>query len=243
MPSRARSVHPPAQERPRNRLLAGLPDSDFERVRPHLRTVPTVPRQMFHGLHEPIRDVVFLNGGIASITTTMRDGSTFEVATVGAEGMLGVDAFLGDHRSSNTAMMQVPDTSAELMPVAAFRTEMFRRGALHEGVQRFTLGLLGLMAQSAACIAAHDVQARCCRWLLMTRYRLRRDEFQLSQESLAMMLGATRPTVSVVAGTLQKAGLIAYKHGHIGILDPAGLEAASCECYEAVKAHFERLGL
>ena len=205
--------------------------------------MPTVPRHLFHGLHEPIRDVVFLNGGIASITTTMRDGSTFEVATVGSEGLVGVEAFLGDERSNGATMMQVPDTSAEFMPVAVFRSEMFRRGALHEGVQRYTLALLGLMAQSAACIAAHDVQARCCRWLLMTRYRLRRDEFQLSQEFLAMMLGATRPTVSVVAGTLQKAGLIAYKHGHISILDPPGLEAASCECYETVKANFERLGL
>ena len=99
------------------------------------------------------------------------------------------------------------------------------------------------MMHSTGCIAFHPVQQRCCRWLLMTHDRVQRDEFHLSHEFLAMMLGSTRPTVTVVAGTLQKAGLINYKHGRITILDRKRLESASCECYGTVKGHFDRLGL
>jgi CRP-like cAMP-binding protein len=100
-----------------------------------------------------------------------------------------------------------------------------------------------LMMQSTACMAAHQVQQRCCRWLLMTHDRVRTDRFSLSQEFLAMMLGASRPSVTIVARALQEAGLIEYKHAHITILDRRGLEAASCECYATVKAEFDRLGL
>ena len=100
-----------------------------------------------------------------------------------------------------------------------------------------------LMMQSTGCMALHPVQERCCRWLLMTHDRVRQDEFHLSHEFLAMMLGSTRPTVTIVAGTLQKAGIIRYTHGRIRILDRKGLEKASCECYSTVKGHFDRLGL
>jgi CRP-like cAMP-binding protein len=118
-----------------------------------------------------------------------------------------------------------------------------RHGKFFECVQRYSQGLMALMMHSTACMALHEVQERCCRWLLMTHDRVRKDDFFLSQEFLAIMLGSSRPTVSIVAGTLQKAGLITYKHGHITVLDRPGLEAASCECYATVKAHFDRLGL
>jgi CRP-like cAMP-binding protein len=127
--------------------------------------------------------------------------------------------------------------------VAIFRTELDRRGSLFDGVQRYSQGLVTLMMHSTACMALHDVQERCCRWLLMTHDRVGRDDFQLSQEFLAIMLGSTRPTVSVVAGTLQRAGLITYRHGHMTVVNREGLEAASCECYGTVRAHFDRLGL
>jgi CRP-like cAMP-binding protein len=125
--------------------------------------------------------------------------------------------------------------------VAAFKAEMDARGCLFKGVQRYSHALVMLMMQSAACTALHGIQERCCRWLLMTHDRIGEDVFHLSHEFLAMMLGATRPTVTVVAGVLQKAGLISYKHGRIRIHDRAGLEAGSCECYATVKAHFDRL--
>jgi hypothetical protein len=198
---------------------------------------------VFHPVNERIRDIVFPNGGVASITTVMQDGAMVENAMVGNEGLLGMDAVFGGQTATGETMMQVPDTNAELMPLRPFRAEFERRGALFECVQRYSQGFISLMMHSTACMALHDVQQRCCRWLLMTHDRVDGNDFQLSQEFLAMMLGSTRPTVSVVAGTLQKAGLITYTRGRITIVDREGLEAASCECYRAVKAHFDRLGL
>jgi CRP-like cAMP-binding protein len=130
-----------------------------------------------------------------------------------------------------------------MMSVGAFRAELDRRGPFYDCIQHYSQGLVILMMQSTACMALHPVQERCCRWLLMTHDRIRRDDFQLSHEFLAMMLGSSRPTVTLVAGLLQKAGLIQYTHGRLVILDRAGLEGAACECYATVKGHFDRLGL
>jgi hypothetical protein len=243
VPSRAHPIRPPPALRAGNRLLARLPPDDFERIKPHLRTRAVKRKQVFHRLNARIEDVVFPNGGVASVTAVMRDGAMVEVATVGDEGMLGMDVFFGGDVATGDAMLQVPDTSAEFMAVAPFKAELDRRGPLFECVQRYSQALVILMMHSTACMALHGVQERCCRWLLMAHDRVRRDEFHLSHEFLAMMLGSTRPTVTVVAGTLQRAGLIAYTHGRLSVLDRAGLEAASCECYATVKERFDRLGL
>jgi hypothetical protein len=244
MSMRTKSVRPPPVDpRPKNRLLASLPRQDFERLRPHLRTIPNKRNQIFHRLNEPIRHIVFPNGGVASVTTVMKDGTMVENATVGDEGLIGMDAFLGGDIATGETMLQVPDTNAEFMAVKVFRAELDRREALFDCVQRYSQGFVTLMMHSTACMALHEVQERCCRWLLMTHDRVGRDDFQLSQEFLAVMLGSTRPTVNVVAGTLQRAGLITYRHGHMTIVNREGLEAASCECYGTVRAHFDRLGL
>jgi CRP-like cAMP-binding protein len=244
MSKRLKSVRPPpADDRPKNKLLACLPRSDFDRIRPHLRTLPVKAKHVFHRLHEPIRDVVFLNGGVASVTTVMRDGTMIEIATIGHEGLVGIEAVFGGGTSTGTTLLQVPDTDAGFLPIEVFSSELARRGPLFECAQRYSQALVTLIMHSTACMAVHAVQERCCRWLLMTHDRVGRDDFHLSQEFLAIMLGSTRPTVSVVAGTLQKAGLITYTHGHITIVDRQALEAASCECYGTVKAHFDRLGV
>jgi len=243
MPKTALAIRPPPESRPKNRLLACLPSADFKRLRPHLTTRPVAFKQVLHPFNQPLREVLFPNGGVASVTTVMKNGSMVEIATVGDEGVLGINALLGDVFLGGETMMQVPDTNLEALPVAIFKRELERRGALHECVQRYSQGLLLQMMQSTACMALHPVLERCCRWLLMAHDRVRRDDFHLSHEFLAMMLGSTRPTVTVVAGTLQSAGLIKYIHGRITILDRAGLEGASCECYRTVKDHFDRLGL
>jgi CRP-like cAMP-binding protein len=242
MPSRP----PPADSKPTNKLLACLPDVDFQRLRSQFRTVLLEHKQVLHPRNEPVEEVFFLNGGVASVTTVMQDGSMLEVATVGHEGLVGINAFLGGEMVGTETMLQVPDvpdTSAEVMSIKAFRRELERRGPFFECAQRYSQGLLTLMMHSTGCVAFHPVLERCSRWLLMTHDRVGRDEFPLSHEFLASMLGSTRPTVTIVAGTLQKAGLIHYKHGHMTILDRKSLEAASCECYGTVKKHFDRLGL
>jgi hypothetical protein len=244
MPKRALSVRPPPDDsRPKNRLLACLPPADFARLRPDLKTLPVAAKHVFHRFNQPVREVFFPNGGVASVTSVMKNGSMVEIATVGDEGLVGINVLFGDDLLGGETMMQVPDTSVEVLPVGIFNREIERRGPFHDCVQRYSHGYLILMMQSTACMALHPVVERCCRWLLMTHDRMRRDDFHLSHEFLAMMLGSTRPTVTVVAGTLQSAGLIKYVHGHITILDRAGLESASCECYATVKGHFDRLGL
>lgn len=173
----------------------------------------------------------FPNGGVASVTIATRDGHSVEAATVGHEGVIGIGALFGGHRTMGETMMQVPDSSAAMMSADAVRAEVQRGGALAEAVHRYLQGYMGLITQSLACMALHPTQDRCCRWLLMTHDRVQRPDFELSHEFLAMMLGASRPTVTVVAQTLQAAGLIHYNYGRITVTDRAGLEAASCECY------------
>jgi CRP-like cAMP-binding protein len=234
---------PPTDGRPKNRLLAALPAEDFRRILPQLKTVAVAAKQVLLKRGEPIRYIYFPNGGVCSVTAMMKNGTAVEVATVGDEGMLGIAAFFGGAAMPGESMVQVPDTDAERMTVEAFHTELDRRGAFHDAVSRYAQGTIALMMQSTACMALHHVNERCCRWLLMTQDRIRADQFILSHEFLAMMLGSTRPTVTLVAGTLQKAGLIRYIHGRVTILDRPGLEAASCECYATVKGEFDRLGL
>ena len=247
MPNRAPSTRSTrAGHRPKNRLLAHLPQPDFDRLRPALRTVQLQPKQVIHRRDAPVQEVFFLNGGVASVTTVMNDGAMVEIATVGDEGLVGINAVFEGEMVAAETMLQVPDmphTTAEAMSTSAFRLELERRGPFYSGVERYMQGLVTLMMQSTACIAFHPVQQRCCRWLLMTHDRVRRDEFHLSHDFLAMMLGATRPTVTLVAGTLQKAGFINYRHGRMKILDRKKLESSSCECYSTVKKHFDRLAL
>jgi CRP-like cAMP-binding protein len=234
---------PPTDGRPKNRLLAALPDEDFRRILPHLQTVALTTKQVLLKRGDPIRYVYFPNGGVCSVTAMMKNGEAVEVVTVGNEGMVGIAAFFGGDVMPGESMVQVPDTSAERMEVVVLERELERRGALRDAIKRYSQGTMALMMQSTACIALHNVNERCCRWLLMTHDRVNADQFTLSHEFLAMMLGSTRPTVTLVARALQKAGLIRYTHARVTIRDRKGLEAASCECYETVKAEFDRLGL
>jgi CRP-like cAMP-binding protein len=156
--------------------------------------------------------------------------------------MLGIEAFLSaDALSPGETLMQVPDTDAEMMSVAEFRHAVAESGPFRELIGRYTQVIIAQMMQSAACNAMHQVQHRCARWLLMTHDRMHEQDFNLSHEFLAVMLGVQRPTVSVIAATLQEAGLIRYMHGRITVTNRKGLEAASCECYPIIRRHFDRL--
>jgi CRP-like cAMP-binding protein len=229
--------------RPLNRLLGRLPPDELERVRPHLTTVSMQSRQVLHKQNEQIERVYFPNGGVASVIIATANGHWVEVATVGVEGMVGIGAFFGSQLGRTETIMQIPDTNAEAMSAADFRAHMLRHGDLFESVNRYAQGFVGLIMQSTACMALHHVQERCCRWLLMSHDRVGRDQFELSHEFLAMMLGTSRPTVSLVASTLQQAGLIRYTYGRITVTDRPGLEAAACECYATTRDLFEELGL
>ena len=221
---------PPPAGNP-NQLLASLPTADYTRLVPTLDVIPLKLKEMIQKPGEPLQHVYFPAGGFFSVLTVLEDGGMVEVATIGREGMVGALAATDGGPASSATLVQAASDTCYRMPVAAFRAEMDRRGALHELVARYIQALVGFIMQSTACNAVHSVEQRLARWLLMASDRIGTDDFPLTQEFVAMMLGATRPTVTVVAGTLQRAGLITYHRGHVTILDREGLEAASCECY------------
>jgi CRP-like cAMP-binding protein len=226
------SNRPPPTGNP-NRLLAALPAADYARILPSLSLVPLKLKDTLHKPGEPIRDVYFPGGGFCSMLTVLEDGNMVEIATVGREGVVGVSAILDGAPVTSMAMVQAETDTCYRMKVDAFRREVERRGAFYELMAHFAQALFGFVAQSTACNAIHSVEQRLARWLLMAQDRMGSAEFPLTQEFVAMMLGASRPTVTVVAGTLQRAGLIKYRHGHVTIVDREQLEAASCECYRA----------
>jgi len=223
---------PPPTGNP-NRLLAALPAADYARIVASLTVVPLKLRNILHKPGEPIQDVYFPGGGFCSMLTVLEDGRMVEIATIGREGMVGVSAVLDGAPVTSAAMVQGESDTCYRMKVDAFRREIDRRGVFHELMGHYAQALFGFVAQSTACNAIHSVEQRLARWLLMARDRMGSHDFPLTQEFVAMMLGASRPTVTVVASTLQKAGLIKYRHGHVTIIDRENLEAASCECYRA----------
>ena len=216
-----------------NRLLAALPADDYKRILPALDVIPLKLKDILHKPGEPIQDVYFPGGGFCSILTVLEDGRMVEVATIGREGVVGVTAVMDGTPGTSAAMVQGETDTCYRMKVDAFRRELDRRGAFHELMAHFTQAMFGFIAQSTACNAVHSVEQRLARWLLMARDRMSTDDFPLTQEFVAMMLGATRPTVTLVAGTLQKAGLITYQRGRVTIVDGKKLDATSCECYRA----------
>ena len=159
MSKRAKPIRPPpAVSRPKNKLLACLPRGDYERLRPHLKTILLKPKQVLHSANEPVRHVFFLNGGVASMTTVMKNGAMVEIATVGAEGFLGINAVFGSEMLSGETMLQVPvpDATAEVMSAEIFKRELGRAGPFQECVQKYSQGLLMLMMQSTGCMALHS---------------------------------------------------------------------------------------
>jgi CRP-like cAMP-binding protein len=205
--------------------------------------VPLTLRLSLLKRDQPIDHLFFPEGGVCSLTTSMRDGDAVEVATIGREGMIGFEVFLGSTVASVDAFVQVPGGAAQRLPLDAFRREMDTKGPLFKVMAQYSRALLGQIVQTAACNGLHKVQGRCARWLLLTHDRVDSDEFPLSHEFLSFMLGVERSTVTLVAGGLQKAGLIRYVHGRVTIVDRKGLERAACECYEIAARHFADLGL
>ncbi|MEO8258728.1 MAG: Crp/Fnr family transcriptional regulator [Acidobacteriota bacterium] len=229
---------PPSGDRPlrsqnQNRLLAALPDDVYARVTANVEIIPLPLKTFLYKPGESIDHVYFPGGGFCSIVTVLADGSMVEVATIGREGMVGLLSVSGDRRGASAAMVQAEASLCYRLPLAGFQREMERRGPFYELLSAYAHALTGAIMQSTACNAVHSVEQRLARWLLMAHDRVGTDEFPLTQEFVAMMLGATRPTVTIVAGTLQRAGLITYHRGHVTVVDRRALESASCECYRA----------
>jgi len=216
----------------RNLLLAALPPDDLTRILPQLEIVPLRLKELLHKPGETIDYVYFPGAGFCSIVTVLEDGSMVEAATVGREGAVGLAAALLENPASIAAMAQSDVEICYRMKADAFREEMDRCGPFHTAITRYSHALMAFIMQSAACNAAHSIEQRLARWLLVAQDRMGADEFLLTQEFIAMMLGASRSTVTMIAGQLQDAGYITYRRGKVTIVNRAALEAASCECYK-----------
>ncbi|MGE0222392.1 MAG: Crp/Fnr family transcriptional regulator [Acetobacteraceae bacterium] len=223
-----------------NRILAALPHEEISVLQPHLVQTDLPQGEPLYARDMPIEQVYFITSGVASMVTEVEGGMIVEIATVGPEGMIGVPTFLGDIQTASKAIMQISG-SALRMPTAAFKAALVTCPTLQRVLLRFTLALMNQIAQNAACNRTHTVEERCARWLLMTQDRVRSPSFFLTQEFLGQMLGVRRPTVSLAAGMLARAGLIYYSRGQVTIRDRPGLLDASCNCYRLITGEFNRL--
>jgi CRP-like cAMP-binding protein len=223
-----------------NRLLAGLAGDERERVRAKMVEIELNSRAPLYEPEREIEHVYFPLSGVLSVIVELKTGSGVEMGTIGNEGMLGLPVFLGARTTPFRAFAQISGSSLR-MSVDDFQQEMQARGALWERTGLHAQAWYNQVGQSAACNAQHAVEQRMCRWLLMSRDRMGSDEFYLTQEFLAQMLGVRRQSVSVVSALLQRAGLISYHRGMMRLLEVEGIRAASCECYESVVNEYVRL--
>jgi CRP-like cAMP-binding protein len=224
----------------RNRLLAALPTTELDAIRPHLEPVELQQRQLIYDPETSIGHIYFPETAVVSLVSTLARGGTVEVGTAGREGMVGLPVFLGGDTSSLKVFAQVPGWASRLESEAFLRLAHVS-GAFHRVLLRYTQTFLTQVAQSAACNGAHLVEERCARWLLMTHDRVEGEEFPITHEFLAFMLSVRRAGVRMAMGALQDAGLVRYARGRVAIVDRVGLESASCECYRVVCDHYERL--
>ncbi len=222
-----------------NRLLAGLPSVDRERVLAGCEVVNLSLGEVLAEPGEPIRHVYFPIRAIISLTTRIDGRSSLEVGVIGDEGMLGTALVLGVDVSPMHAVVQGAGTALR-MEAAAFRAELERSPALLDRLRRYIQVVIRQLGQTAACNRFHVVEARLARWLLMTRDRAHTDAFHVTHEFLAFLLGVRRVGVTKAATALQKRELIHYHRGELAIIDPAGLEAAACDCYAADKTSYDR---
>ena len=230
----------PIQATIRNRILAAIPAAEFALIAEHLTRVELALGELLHRAGDKIINVFFVDSGFISALTMLSDGQPLEIGLIGSEGVAGVSVILGATNSYSETMCQTGG-GAFRMSAAALKDVAARAPHLHDLLLRYTHVFHVQVAQTAACNAHHDLGQRLARWLLAAHDRSNVAELSLTQDLIAVMLGVRRSTVSIAAGTLQKAGIIRYHHGKITVVDRVGLENAACECYEAVAGEYRAL--
>ncbi len=234
------STHQEAYPLTQNRLLASLPSEELKALLPHLEQVSLSRRQTIILPDEPIPFIYFPINSLLSLVTVMEDGSTVEAGAIGREGMAGLPILLDAGTTPMRTLTQIPGQAVRVK--AQIIKEAFDRGgALRHILHRYIHTTIVVGSQSAACNRLHHLEARLCRWLLMSSDGVGSEELSLTQDFLGMMLGVRRAGVSEAASQLMDKGLIRYQRGRIQIVDKKSLETAACECYGVVKAEYDRL--
>src|ERR1700685_4231113 len=221
-------------------LLGALPPPESQRWLPLLETVDLPLGSVLYESGVALPHVYFPTTAIVSLLYVMENGSAAEIAVVGNEGVVGISLFMGGESTPSRAVVQSAGSGCRL-DADAIKAEFNRGGPVLHLLLRYTQALITQMAQTAVCNRHHSLDQQLCRWLLLSLDRLQGNELVMTQELIANMLGVRREGVTEGALKLQQAGLIQYARGHITVLDRAGLEKRSCECYGVVKREYDRL--
>ena len=230
------SPHSPSQ----NHLLAAMPTEEFERLAPHLELVPMLLGDILYEPGGQMQHAYFPTNSIVSLHYVMESGASAESAGVGNEGVVGISLFMGGNTTPSSAVVQTAGHAYRIS--GRLLKQEFNRGGMVQGLLlRYTQALITQMSQTAACNRHHSVEQQLCRWLLLTLDRMTANELVMTQELVASMLGVRREGITQAAGSLQEAGYIRYRRGHISVLDRKGLETRACECYGVVKKELDRL--
>lgn len=224
----------------RNDLLAALPPDAWQRWQPQLEWVQLPLGHVVYESGCAMKHVYFPTSAIVSLLYVMENGASAEIAVVGHEGVVGISVFMGGESTPSRAVVQSAGEGFRLK-ADAIKDEFSRSGPVMHLMLRYTQALITQMAQTAVCNRHHQVEQQLCRWLLLSLDRLSGNELMMTQDLIANMLGVRREGVTEAALKLQRRGLIRYARGHITVLDRAGLEQSTCECYEVVKKEYERL--
>jgi CRP-like cAMP-binding protein len=234
------ATSPPADDPKRNRILAGLRDADYFRLLDDLERVPLKLGQILFESGDRLNHVYFPTSGIVSLVFTTRDGASAELAMTGNDGLIGSALILGGESTTYKAVVQSEGSAYRLRPEIVM-WELEQGGSLLQLALGYVQALMTQMAQGVVCNRHHTIDQQLCRWLLLSLDQLPGNQLDMTQELIASMLGVRREGVTEAAGTLQAAGLIRYRRGHITVLDRPGLEKRVCECYRVVRAEYERL--
>jgi CRP-like cAMP-binding protein len=226
--------------RPRNLMLAQLPDAEYETLAKFLVPVELPLEMRLSEPNQPIEYIYFLNSGLISTDALTEKGETVEVGVIGREGFAGLPALLDQPQMSHSVMMQGVGEGLRIRS-SILRDQFVKGGMLQRLVHTFAYLQFVQVTQSVLCNRMHEVDARLARWLLTSADRMESESLNLTQEFLAQMLGVQRSTVTVAAGDLQRAGMIGYSRGKIHILDRAKLTRTACECYQIVTSSYQRV--
>jgi len=221
-----------------NRLLASLPEEDYQRVSPYLRRVSLRRRQSLLRQGQPFQEIIFPVAGVCSLVKTTEDGHSIEILGIGSEGAIGATVVLGQRESAADVTVLVSDEAALSLPLEVFKGELQRRAGLFTQMTHYCGVFMVQLMQVGACNARHSAEERCCRWLLATHDRIQGGSIPVTQEMLAAALGIRRPTVTLIMAELQRAGLVKYGRGTMTIHDRPALIARSCECCSVLSPGF-----
>jgi CRP-like cAMP-binding protein len=224
----------------KNRLLALAELKDGAALLQHTQTVTLADRHVLYEPGDTITHVFFPHTGVVSLLVLSESGSVLEGATIGREGVVGLGGLMSGDVSFTRQVVQLPGAAVQVAR-KPFLDALEQSPALRLLFAAHSDAFTAQILQSVACTASHTAEERLARWLLTSLDRIDADSMALTQEFIAAMLGVRRPTVSLVACTLQAAGLISYRRGQIKVLDRAGLEQVACPCYGIIKRNYERL--